>query len=47
MLPIKKKKPGRGKRGAKAQALSVEQKVFNMFANNITVDRKMTIIIEP
>ena len=29
MLPIKKKKPGRGKRGVVAQELSVEQKDFN------------------
>jgi len=29
MLPIKKKNPGRGKRGVVAQELSVEQKAFN------------------
>jgi len=29
VLPFKKKNPGRGKRGVKAQALSVEQKAFN------------------
>jgi hypothetical protein len=29
MLPIKKKNPGRGKRGVKAQELSVEQRAFN------------------
>jgi hypothetical protein len=29
MLPIKKKNPGRGKRGVVAQELSVEQKDFN------------------
>ena len=30
MLPFKKKNPGRGKRGVKAQELSVEQKASNM-----------------
>jgi hypothetical protein len=29
MLPIKRKNPGRGKRGVKAQELSAEQKAFN------------------
>jgi hypothetical protein len=29
MLPIKRKNPGRGKRGVKAKELSLEQKVFN------------------
>ena len=29
MLPFKKKNPGRGKIGVKAEALSIEQKVFN------------------
>ena len=29
MLPFKKKNPGRGKCGVKAQELSVEQKAFN------------------
>ena len=29
MLPFKKKNPGRGKRGVKAQELSAEQKAFN------------------
>jgi len=29
MLPFKKKNPGRGKRGVKAQELSVEQRAFN------------------
>ena len=31
MLPIKKKKPGRGKRGVVAQELSVEQSASNKF----------------
>src|ERR1035437_2665236 len=30
MLPIKRKNPGRGKRGVKAKELSLEQKAFNM-----------------
>jgi hypothetical protein len=29
MLPFKKKNPGRGKKGVKAEVLSIEQKVFN------------------
>ena len=29
MLPFKKKNPGRGKIGVKAEVLSIEQKVFN------------------
>jgi len=29
MLPFKKKNPGRGKRGVKAEELSPEQKLFN------------------
>ncbi|MBE3141900.1 MAG: transposase [Thermoplasmata archaeon] len=40
MLPIKRKNPGRGKRGVKAKELSLEQKVFNKaFAKETVVPK--------